>query len=89
MGPPPQPGPANASLVRVLSETIGPAPHFHSDSVLVWGPEWRRYILVAMVESDGGERILRDLVPVVEDVLQRRPARRRPTPAPASQPVAD
>jgi beta-lactamase class A len=43
---------------------------WHSDSVLVWGPEWRRYILVAMLESDDGEQILRDLVPVVESLLQ-------------------
>jgi beta-lactamase class A len=43
--------------------------NWHSDSVLVWGPVWRRYILVSMVESEQGEKILRDLVPVVERVL--------------------
>jgi beta-lactamase class A len=42
---------------------------WHSDSVLVWGPE-RHYILVGMVEDPGGEQILRDLVPVVEKVLR-------------------
>ncbi len=42
---------------------------WHSDSVLVWGAEWRRYILVAMVESESGDRILRELVPMVEGVL--------------------
>ncbi len=44
--------------------------HWHADSVLVWGPLWRRYILVAMVESAEGEQILRDLVGLAEDVLR-------------------
>ncbi|RMF59932.1 MAG: hypothetical protein D6743_15695 [Calditrichaeota bacterium] len=43
---------------------------WHADSVLVWGYH-RRYILVGLVEDRRGERILRDLVPVVEDVLYR------------------
>ena len=43
---------------------------YHSDSVLVWGEEWRRYILVAIVESSRGEQILRDLVPIVENLLK-------------------
>jgi beta-lactamase class A len=44
---------------------------WHSDSVLVWGEEvWQRYILVALVESEQGEAILRDLVPEVEKLLQ-------------------
>ncbi len=42
---------------------------WHSDSVLVWGEVWRRYILASMVESHEGEQILRDLVPAVEQVL--------------------
>ena len=42
---------------------------WHSDSVLVWGTVWRRYILVAMVESEEGDQILKDLVPVVEKIL--------------------
>jgi len=46
---------------------------YHSDSVLVWGEVWRRYILVALVESEKGEQIMRDLVPVVERIL--RPGR--------------
>ena len=41
---------------------------FHSDSVLVWGPE-RRYILVALVEDPAGEQIIRDLVEPMESVL--------------------
>ena len=43
---------------------------WHSDSVLVWGQEWRRYILVALVDDKGGEKILRNLVPAVEEVLE-------------------
>jgi beta-lactamase class A len=43
---------------------------WHADSVMVWGPEWRRYVLVALVEDAGGERILQDLVPSVERVLR-------------------
>ena len=42
---------------------------WHSDSVLVWGPVWRRYILVAMVEYEKGEALLRELVPVIDDLL--------------------
>ena len=44
---------------------------WHADSVLVWGPKWRRYILVAMVESRRGSKIIESLVPVAEDVLRR------------------
>ena len=43
--------------------------NWHSDSVLVKGPNWRNYILVALVESADGEQILRDIVPAVEDLL--------------------
>ena len=42
---------------------------WHADSVLVQGPDWRNYILVALVESPDGESILRNLVPAVEEVL--------------------
>ena len=41
---------------------------WHSDSMLVWD-DWRRYILVAMIENPRGEDVLKDLVPVVERVL--------------------
>jgi len=43
---------------------------WHSDSILVWGPKWRRYILVGLIEDNKGEEILRNVVPVVEEVLQ-------------------
>ncbi len=42
--------------------------NFHTDSVLVWGPN-RRYILVALIEDPEGEKICRDLVNVVDKVL--------------------
>lgn len=57
-----------------LFRKSGTWKQWHSDSVLVWGVEWRRYILVAMVESEHGEQILRDLVPVVEGCLRPAPA---------------
>ncbi len=44
--------------------------NWHSDSVLVWGPEWRRYIVVCLVEHENGERIIRNLIPAVESVLK-------------------
>ena len=46
--------------------------NWHSDSILVWGPVWRRYILVALIEDPKGETILRELVPTVENVLQTK-----------------
>ena len=43
---------------------------WHSDAVLVWGPVWRRYILVGMVHDPDGEAILQSLVAVAEGALQ-------------------
>ncbi len=44
---------------------------FHSDSILVWGPEGsRRYILVALVDDSAGEQIIRNLVAPVEKALR-------------------
>jgi beta-lactamase class A len=43
--------------------------NWHADSILVRGPDWRNYILVALVESPDGEVILRNLVPTIEDLL--------------------
>jgi len=61
-------------------EQIAPGAHiyrksgtwrvWHSDSMLVWDELWRRYILVSMVEHPQGERVLRELVPVVEQILE-------------------
>ena len=43
--------------------------NFHTDSVLVWGPDGHRYILVALIEDPDGEKICRSLVSEVEIVL--------------------
>lgn len=42
---------------------------WHSDSVLVWNSDWRRYILAALVKDERGEDVLKGLVPVVEGIL--------------------
>ena len=44
--------------------------NYHSDSVMVKGTQWRNYILVAMVESANGEKIIADILPAVESILQ-------------------
>ncbi|MEN8187299.1 MAG: serine hydrolase [Bacteroidota bacterium] len=44
--------------------------NFHSDSVLVWGPD-RRYIMVALIEDSNGEMIIRNLVVPLENVLKK------------------
>ncbi len=46
---------------------------YHADSVLVWADDGRRYILVGLVEDRHGEKILRELLPVVEELLRTRP----------------
>lgn len=47
---------------------------WHADSVWVKGARWRNYILVAMVESADGEKIIRNLLPAVESLLMARPS---------------
>lgn len=49
--------------------------NYHSDSILVRGPVWRNYILVAMTESEDGGKVISDLVSVVEEALQALPAK--------------
>ncbi len=44
--------------------------NYHSDSALVWGPTWRRYILVALVEDEDGEKIMRELIMEVDKKLK-------------------
>lgn len=65
-------------FVSVLEKQLSPDRLFrksgdwdisYSDSVLVCGDGWRKYILAAMIEDKNGERILRDLVPVIEGLL--------------------
>lgn len=42
--------------------------NWHSDSILVWDSE-RKYILVALIENEGGEQIIRNLVTPVERAI--------------------
>ncbi len=42
---------------------------WHSDAIMVQGNVWRNYILVAMVESDRGESIIRRVLPAVEELI--------------------
>lgn len=44
--------------------------NWHSDSVLVWGPN-RKYILVALIDDSLGEQIVRDLVVPLEKVMKK------------------
>ncbi|AUC86569.1 hypothetical protein CW731_15330 [Polaribacter sp. ALD11] len=44
--------------------------NYHSDSALVWGPE-RKYIIVALIDNDYGEQIIRNLVKPLEKVLKK------------------
>ena len=44
--------------------------NWHSDSVLVWGPVWRRYIVVALVEDPDGSKICEDLILVIDEMLR-------------------
>ncbi|GGW30986.1 serine hydrolase [Arenibacter certesii] len=54
-----------------LYRKSGSWKNFHSDSVLVWGKNPnRRYILVALIDDESGEQIIRDLVKPVEKVLR-------------------
>ncbi|MEH6407089.1 MAG: serine hydrolase [Leeuwenhoekiella sp.] len=44
---------------------------FHSDSILVWGADGRKYILVALVNDADGEQIIRNLVVPVEKAIKK------------------
>lgn len=43
---------------------------YHADSALVWGSEWRKYILVALADDPSGEQIMRDLMMEVDKTLK-------------------
>ncbi len=60
-----------APLAKLFRKS-GTWKNWHSDSMIVWGPNWRRYILVALIEDSRGEKILRNLVPAVEEVLNHK-----------------
>jgi beta-lactamase class A len=47
--------------------------NYHSDSALVWGPTWRKYILVALVEDAQGEQIMRQLMAEIDKSLKPAP----------------
>jgi beta-lactamase class A len=57
-----------APLAKIFRKS-GTWRDWHADSVLVQGQDWRNYILVGLVESPDGESILRELLPVVEELL--------------------
>ncbi|APY00287.1 beta-lactamase class A [Lacinutrix venerupis] len=44
--------------------------NYHADSALVWGPK-RKYIIVALIDNDYGEQIIRNLVVPIEKVLKK------------------
>ncbi len=52
-----------------LFRKSGSWKNFHSDSILVWGPN-HKYILVALVEDADGEKLMRQLVYKIEDILK-------------------
>ena len=52
-----------------LYRKSGTWPKWYADSVLVWDETGGKFILVAMVEDEQGEQILRQLVPVIQHVL--------------------
>ncbi len=53
-----------------LYRKSGSWQNFHSDSILVWEMNGRKYILVALIEDPDGEKIIRDLAYTIEDVLR-------------------
>lgn len=58
---------------------------WRADSVLVWGPKWRRYILCALVEGGEGRKVLREVVDVAEQALKATASHQAtPAPKPAS-----
>ena len=46
---------------------------WHADAILVQGEEWRNYILVGLVESKSGEQIIRNILPIAEQLITPRP----------------
>lgn len=53
-----------------LYRKSGTWKNWHSDSVLVRDRNWRNYILVALVQSSNGEKIINAIVPVVENIIE-------------------
>lgn len=42
---------------------------WHADAVMVRGTHWRDYILVGLIESENGENILRQVLPIIEELI--------------------
>ncbi|MDT0295676.1 serine hydrolase [Mesonia ostreae] len=59
-----------APEARVFRKS-GSWKNYHADSVLVWGKDGRKYILVALIEDANGEQIIRDLVEPIEKVIKK------------------
>jgi beta-lactamase class A len=58
-----------APQARIFRKS-GSWKNYHSDSVLVWGPE-RKYVMVALIDDNRGEQIIRDLVIPLEKVMKK------------------
>ncbi len=43
---------------------------YHSDSALIWGSSWRKYIIVALADDPSGEQIMRELILEVDKKLK-------------------
>ncbi len=54
-----------------LFRKSGSWKNWHSDSILVWGEDGRKYILVALIEDPSGEQIIRNLVQPAELALRK------------------
>lgn len=54
-----------------LFRKSGSWKNWHSDSILVWGEDGRKYILVALIEDPSGEQIIRNLVQPAELALSK------------------
>ena len=54
-----------------LFRKSGSWKNWHSDSILVWGENGRKYILVALIEDPDGEQIIRSLVQPAELALRK------------------
>ncbi len=52
-----------------LFRKSGTWKQWHSDAIMVQGTRWRDYILVALVESEQGETIIRRVLPAVEELI--------------------
>jgi beta-lactamase class A len=52
-----------------LYRKSGTWKQWHSDAIMVRGSQWRDYILVGLVESQNGERVLRQVLPAMEELI--------------------